>query len=862
MRSAEPARKTRAASATTGGSAIARTFAWLHGRLSGRPDSEHEQAIIRIVVICGMYAYMLLAPFPPAEREVVVFWSSLLFAAGMFASLGILGHILWQPGISPVRRVIGIVVDAAGINGAMLIGGILTTPFYPLLLWIIFGHGFRYGNRYLFTAATLSLAMFGFVVFANRDLRAHTILDVALVLSLVVLPGYVSFLLKKLTDALDRAEAASRAKSRFLATMSHEFRTPLNAILGTTQTLGVAAGEAERRDAVATIETAARSLLAMVDAMLRLARIESGRLQLEHGPVDLDALTVRMMAMVRPGAAAKGLDLRRRIDPQVPSVIHASEEGLEHVLLNLLANAVKFTSAGHVLLRLGTVRDPLHGERLRIEVRDTGIGIPEEARQRIFERFVQADEETRVRFGGTGLGLAIARELVELMDGTIGVESRVGRGSTFYVELPLVAADEVSTAELPEGGIVVLGNALVSLTVAERIEALGLAARIAASPASAVEGLHRLEGRRAVVAIPPTQPAELDELATRIATSFPGEAIEIVALGIDGIGEDARVLAALPAGADDRMLLRALRGALQAPPARQLAGSPASAPVARAAKVLLAEDNRVNQKVISRLLEQIGHEVEVVDNGQAVIDRLADQHFDLVVLDVNMPDMSGQEVVKLLRFLHDPAELPPIVALSADVTPETREECLSLGFSRYLTKPVNREALARAIEELVPDARRTGIRRADAQPDSGAPPMTSPDGSQDGKIIPHPALARLEGDGVLDSRRLRQIAQLDPDAGFVESLVRDFLDDGEALVSELLAAAEKGDAKAWRAAVHALKSSAAHIGAKALWTRTREWRNVDDHALLMRARAESQAIAEEFARARDALQRYLRSRAS
>jgi len=842
-------------------------------RLAGRPDSEHEQAIIRIVVVCGMYAYMLLAPFRPEERGSVLFWSTLLFVAGMASALAIFAHILWRPGICPVRRVVGIVVDTVGINGAMLIGGHLTTPFYPLLLWIIFGHGFRYGNLYLFIAAGLSLVMFGFVLVANSDLRVYSSLDVALVLSLVVLPAYVSILLKKLTDALERAEAASRAKSRFLATMSHEFRTPLNAILGTTQLLAAEVGEAERREGMRTIETSAKSLLGMVDALLRLARIEAGRIEVVSQRFDLDVFLARILAMVRPAANAKGIDLRLELAPEVPSFVRAAEDSLEHVLLNLLANAVKFTREGGVVLRASLVREVGGGCRLRFEVQDTGIGIPEEARARIFERFVQADEETRVRFGGSGLGLAIARELVELVGGSIGVESVPGTGSTFWFEVPVETEGDAEGAaaepvEPGEGGVVVFGNALGSLAVAERLEALGVRARIAASRASVFDHLAHIEGRRAILAIPPTDAAELRRLRDELRARRPGEPIAIVALGIAaGPEADLPVLAHLPADTDDRTLLRVLRAALPpgTAPEQAPADGAAAGPGARAARILLAEDNRVNQKVIARLLEHCGHEVEVVGDGQAVLERLETERFDLVILDVNMPDTSGIEVVKLLRFTHDPARLPPIVALSADATPETRNHCLSLGFTRYLTKPVSREALAATVAELVPEEARTGKRRATARAasESARETLVQDRETESGtKVIPHPALARGEADAVIDSKRLRQIADLDADAAFVEGLVRDFLEDGAALVAELQKAAESGDMRAWRHAAHALRSSAAHIGARGLWARTREWRELDDHALQMRAPAEARAVAEEFRRAREALQRYLRSRAS
>ncbi len=830
----------------------------LRSRFAQRQDSEHEQALIRFGVIAGMYAYMLLAPFPESERREVFLWSSVLFAGGMLSALLLFVDLLRRPQPSPVRRVAGIFVDTTGVNAAMLIGGHLTTPFYPLLLWLIFGHGFRYGRAYLFTAAGLSLVMFGGVVVLSRDWRTYSVLDASLILALVVLPAYVSVLQQRLAQALARAHEANEAKGRFLATMSHEFRTPLNAIIGMSELLRTTRLDHEQEEMAATIRTAAHSLLGLVNAVLDLSRLESRGLEVAPVTFDLDRRLATLRAMLLPAAAEKGLYLRLRIAPETPFRLRGGEQPLHQVLVNLVANAIRFTERGGVVVAVRPLAAEGPGLWLRFEVQDTGIGVSSEAQKRIFERFEQADDGTSGRFGGTGLGLSIARELVELMGGRIGMESQPGRGSTFWCELPFTPLPEEEPELPPQTYAVCLGHPLQAVALARRVSAFGVRTRAVSSIEEAVASAGRVACRRVVLVTGAQPPIDLPRLAGALLPLCRAEPVDIVSLGLPPLEGHACCLATLPAEVDDHTLRRVLRAAFtpagisDAPQAPERAVPRAR----RRARLLVAEDNRTNQIVIERVLEHAGHEVVLVDNGHAVLELLERERFDLVLLDINMPEMSGPETVKLLRFTHAPADLPPLVALSADATNETRQRCLELGFTDYLTKPLDAAALIETIDQLI--AARGGGVAAGTPPKTAAPsrPIAPPQAAEGAVIVPHPATRRARHVAVLDERKLAALGELDQGDGFLAGLIDEFLADAESLLEDLATAARAGDSRAFRDVAHALRSSAAHIGAQALFNHCLSWRKLDDHALVMRGMQEVTRARQELERVREALQRY------
>ena len=351
------------------------SLAWLRQRLASRADSEHEQAFTRFIVVPGMLAYMLWAPQPPERWSFVLTATILIFAAGMSAASAIIAHILWRPGVSPTRRVLGMLVDVGGIGASMLVGGVSASAFFPLLLWIILGHGFRYGRPYLIAATGTSVVAFALVLAISPEWRQMPYIGVGLLLALIMLPAYFAVLLTKLTHAIQRAEEASRAKSHFVAAVSHEFRTPLNAVIGMSELLRTTRLSPDQGDMVATIRAAATGLLGLVNNVLDLAKLEAKHFTVDEVPYDLHQVLATVRHILFHQAKSKGLHLRLRLDPDLPYRLRGDGRALQQVLLNLAGNAVKFTERGGIVIEVGLIGARPGPGRIRFEVRDTGLGL-------------------------------------------------------------------------------------------------------------------------------------------------------------------------------------------------------------------------------------------------------------------------------------------------------------------------------------------------------------------------------------------------------------------------------------------------------------------------------------------------------
>jgi len=812
---------------------------WVSRRLAGRDDSEHEQALIRIAfaVLISLY---ILALWVTGVRDRDTLIGGLAIALVSFiASIALFGHIIARPDVNPRRRTAGMLIDTLGLNGVMFVGGTATAAFYPILLWVILGHGFRFGRRYLFAAATTSFVLFGLVIIMNPEWRTLPGLDVALMLTLVILPAYFAKLLSRLTDLVERAEEANRAKSRFLATMSHEFRTPLNAVIGMTDLLRTTSLSVEQRDMAATIRTAAKTLLSLVNDVLDIAKIEAGRLAVEAEPFDLAERLAVLRLMLFHQARAKGLHLRLRFDPALPHGLKGGVRPLHQVLVNLVANAIKFTEAGGIHLDVRLAARDGATARVRFEVHDTGPGIPVELQQQVFDRFTQVPGKEKQRKSGTGLGLSIARELVELMNGTIGLVSTPGAGSSFWFELPFTIDDEAA-AKPPAGRVILLGDDAAASRIAPRLERLGLPAARANSPDEVLERVQDGRGHPAILVLDAEPPVDVDRLAARLDEKTMAEPVDIVTLRDPGAPGPRESLADLPPDAADDSLAGVLRAALMV---AQVASEGEEAETGdqlkaqQPARVLLVEDNRTNQKVVGKLLEHAGHAVAIAETGTEAVEMVEDGAFDIVLMDLNMPGMSGFEAIRLLRFMEAANDIPPLVALTADATGETRTKALELGFSDYLTKPIDSHHLIETIDRLVTAGESGEAAAADARlsPEPGSPATAR---RSEPAAAPTARTGAAAGRTGLDERKLGHLLALDQGDGFFRDLVNDYVTDAADLLERLKEDAAEGNARAFRDHAHALKSSSAHVGATTVFELCSGWQQLDDDALLMRARAE------------------------
>lgn len=537
---------------------------------------------------------------------------------------------------------------------------------------------------------------------------------------------------EELKKASDRAQAASKAKSDFLANMSHEIRTPMNAIVGLTH-LGLLTDEPERlRDYLGKIDGAARSLLQIVNDILDFSKIEAGMLSLESTPFDLFGVLDNLGDLVNLKAAEKGLELLFAVDPELPPRLIGDPLRLGQVLLNLTGNAIKFTDAGQIVIGVKAVKTGKDFVRLRFEVSDTGIGLSAPQISRLFESFSQADTSTTRRYGGTGLGLAISQRLVDLMDGEIEVESQPGQGSTFSFTARFgIAATPATSVRMPKSlrglrVLVVDDNATVVSILRTHLESFGCEVASAEDGAAAVDAIRADGGRSFRLVLMDWQMPGMNgiEAARRIrALAAPEPAVIIM---VTAFGREEIERQAMAGGCFDAFLIKPVNpsvllntilnafGAFAAMPEKNV---PAAAPATLTGKrVLLVEDNEINQEVARELLQREGAIVDLAVNGREAVARVAEADYDAVLMDVQMPIMDGLEATRRIRQLDSPRASVPIVAMTANAMAEDRQRCLDAGMNDHLGKPVDVQRLhALLLKWTAPDGSRTADSRAGSE---------------------------------------------------------------------------------------------------------------------------------------------------
>ncbi len=655
---------------------------------------------------------------------------------------------------------------------------------------------------------------------------------------------------RDLEAARKRAEEATRAKSEFLANISHEIRTPMNAMIGMTELALATRITREQREYLNAIQGSADALLTLVNDLLDFSKIEARKLQLDRVGFNLRDALEDSMRVLAPRAYQKGLELACHIHSDVPGALLGDPLRLRQIIVNLVGNAIKFTEHGEVVLRVQAESRHNHNAQLRFSVTDTGIGIPPEKQAVIFEAFSQADSSTTRRYGGTGLGLTISAQLVELMGGRIAVESRPGQGSTFHftavfeVQLSGMEKPPFHWRTLTDLPVLIVDDNATNRRILEEVLSnwhMRPVAVISGAVALAAleESLHA-DQPFAVVLLDGHMP-DMDgfSVADRISHDRRYAGIKLVMLTSAGQPEDVArcrklgISAHLTKPIKQSELFDVIVTAIGQPvvesPRASHRGKKAQ-PAQRTLQVLIAEDNQVNQLVATRIFQKLGHQVTVVSNGREALSAAQAGMFDLIAMDVQMPEMNGLDAASAIRSWEKSAGRHiPIMAMTAHAMKGDRERCLAAGMDGYTSKPIRIAEIERAIAQLI------------SPPKPAKGPIS--EGSHRDDVIDYAAL----------------LAGVDGDRRVLREIVRLFLADCPQRLSEITEAIRRGDAGALGRAAHTLKGSLGNFAAHKAFAACRRLENMGRGGDLDNAREACVTLETELTLLSDELRRLTRN---
>lgn len=669
---------------------------------------EFQSAVIRIFVWLLM---MVLIGIASHHGIYPISWTEYawLFGVHFIWYVGLLTDVIRRPEMRKNRTYFAVLADLSGTTFAIYLSGQAISPFYLLYIWSFFSQGTRYGRDNLLIASVGSFMAYLMVATLLGAWQSNPLELFFMLTFLLILPLYQYSLLSQLHRAKQAAEDATQARGGFLATMTHELRTPLSGVIGMARLLKGSTLNDEQREYVESINASASVLQSLIGDILDLSKIDAGKLSLRQERFDLRASLVEIANALSNQALDRGVEVIVAVSPATPTYVRGDALRFRQIFFNLVGNAVKFTEQGQIVIRaqVDAPNQQVPVRHLSISVIDSGIGIRQEKLAEIFDSFWQeGDAPHRSRYGGTGLGTTIARDLTRLMGGAIGVESEFGKGSHFWVKLPILDREALFAPQAPatldaRHALVVESNPAQARQIEEALHAGGMTVSLFADVADIHQrSFDDLPDIDVLIVSDTPRGKDLAGVAARVRSlikhrvpvlylHFRSRKMALSEAAAAGLSKPFSMLA----------LWRQVSNLIEPGSVPEVAPSQRERlqTQVRPLKVLVAEDDTVNGKLISNLLDHAGHRATWVRDGEAALNEVQLQLFDIAFIDLRMPKMNGLDFVKAYRQLEHGQRLP-IVALTANAAEDAKADCLQAGMDDFLTKPVDPETLEQMLK--------------------------------------------------------------------------------------------------------------------------------------------------------------------